>query len=251
MYGRLVHLEADAVAEAVEEALGRAPRRPSSCAGSDSPRPRRRRRRLEDRAALDAGADQRGRRSSSAVLGERVPLAHLIRHRPGDDRAGHVGEAGGGIVAGPEVEDDGVAELIGPWPISWPAAPWAPGDDEVLGRQPCSANTRRIAALSRSTVSGSPSSHSTPSPFSASLHERDAGREARLGGALGAPDALELGAGLDPAALVEDRLIDRQLDPVAPQPVEVPGRKRVGNGGAASVRRGQQARAAHSWRPRS
>ena len=62
----------------------------------------------------------------------------------------------------------GSPNLIGPWPMSWPAAPCGPGaTTKSSAVQPCSAKTRRIAALTRSTVSGSPSSQSTPSPFSA------------------------------------------------------------------------------------
>ena len=59
-------------------------------------------------------------------------------------------------------------------------------------------------------------------------------RETRLGGALGAPDALELWCGLHASPRVEERLVDGQLDPLPADAVEVPGRERVWHGGAAA-----------------
>ena len=134
----------------------------------------------------------------------------------------------------------GSPNLIGPWPISCPAAPCGPGATmKSSAVQPCSANTRRIAALTRSTVSGSPSSQSTPSPFSACASARrpPRGRPRRRAGA---PDALELGAGLDPPARVEHRLVDRQLDAVARAAGRGTRTGRCGERRRASVRRAQQ-----------
>ena len=174
-------------------------------------------------------------------LGQRVPLANLIRHRPRDDRAGHVGEAGGGIVARPEIEDDRVAELDRAVAHLVAGRALRPRrDDEVLGRAAVlgeDAPHRRLDPLDRERLTVEPE-HAVA--VLRLLHQRDAGREAGLGGALGAPDALELGAGLDPAARVEHRLVDRQLDAVAPEPVEVAGRERVAAPRRASARRGRR-----------
>ena len=235
-----VHLEADAVPEAVEEpavehlagrlrALGRIPGGLVHLAGS-----------VEDRPAVDARADERRRRVERR-LGQRVPLANLVRHRPGDDRAGHVGEAGGRIVARPEIEDDRVAEpdravahLVAGRALR------SRRDDEVLGRAAVlgeHAPHRRLDPLDRERLAVEPEHAIAVLRLP---QQRDAGREARLGGALGAADAVELGAGLDPAARVEHRLIDRQLDAVAPQPVEVPGRETCSALRRASAPRGQR-----------
>ena len=67
---------------------------------------------------------------------------------------------------------------------------------------PFSTKTPRIAALTRSLVSGSPSSSSTPSAFGLAAPIRSrAAPIAGVGRGLGAADALELGAGLRAAAL--------------------------------------------------
>ena len=126
----------------------------------------------------------------------------------------------------------GSPNLIGPWPMSWPAAPCGPGaTTKSSAVQPCSAKTRRIAALTRSTVSGSPSSQSTPSPFSAcrisetpAASPASAARWARRMPSSSAPALTRRRAS-------NTALIDRQLDAVAPDPVEVAGRERVGHGG--------------------
>ena len=113
--------------------------------------------------------------------------------------------------------------------------------------QPCSAKTRRMAAFTRSTVSGSPSSQRVPSRFSAARSSAIAGREPRLGRALRPADPLELGADLVPAALVEDVLVDRQLDARLPDPVEVRAGKVAGTTACARPA-WRQARVTHSSR---
>ena len=56
-----------------------------------------------------------------------------------------------------------------------------------------------------------------------------------LGGALRAPDPGELGARLDAPALVEHRLVDRELDAVGPQPVAMAERERGRNDARANT----------------
>ena len=80
----------------------------------------------EDVLAVDAGRMSAVAASSASF----VSVCHSrtsSRAAADDERAGHVGEAGGRVVAGPEVEDDRLAGRIGPWPISCPRRPAGPG----------------------------------------------------------------------------------------------------------------------------
>ena len=97
----------------------------------------------------------------------------------------------------------------GPWPGSWPAAPWAPGATITSSgsSQPCSSQTSCIAARTASDVVAARVDHP----------RRDGHRG--VGGLLGAADALELGAGLAAPAVDEVLRVGHELDPARAQVV--------------------------------
>ena len=122
--------------------------------------------------------------------------------------------------------------------MSCPTAPCGPGATmKSSAVVPCAANACDIADLTRSTVSGSPST-SRPLPFSCRAAQQIArGVHPGLGRALRAPDPGQLRVGLHAAAVVEELAVDRQLDALGAQPVGEPERERLGDDGARDPER--------------
>ena len=104
-------------------------------------------------------------------------------------------------------------------------------------RQPRSSNAAVAAALSRSQVSGSPSSDTPAVARLRAAQELAHGRHARVGRPLRAPDPLELGSALHAPAVVEEALVDVERDPCAAQPVGVHEREARRARPRASARR--------------
>ena len=151
-----MHLEADAVAkgvvEALEERLARTLRELRRIAGL-----------LEDAASdlvqLAAGDTRAHRRERTLERGKAEPvvLDELRRRLADAERARRVGIAAGFAVAREDVDDDRLAGPDLPVPGSCPSAVWAPCE-MIVSSSPdasCSASTSSARRRSRSEVSGS------------------------------------------------------------------------------------------------
>ena len=117
---------------------------------------------------------------------------------------------------------------IGPEPMSWPTAVWAPCEAmKSSAVAPCVAERAlgvELDQLAREllAVDGHPAA-----VRARTTEQVDTGGHPRLGGALGAADPGELGPGLRPAAVVEEGLVDAQLDSVRAQVVGLTERELV------------------------
>ena len=212
---QLVHLEADAVAERVEEALlerlARLLRALRRIAGG-----------LEDLAASrrrPTAPVTPGRMSVDGalegLLAEAVPLGELVGNVADDERARHVGAAGRLVVARPEVDHDRLARArSGPSPRWWPIADCGPCETMKTSHvAPCSRNACEIAVLIRSRRQRLAVDLEAASPFWRRAAQQVArGGHPGLGRGLRAADARELGAALHAAALVEEVAVGRELD---------------------------------------
>ena len=170
----------------------RASRRRPSCAGSGSRPPRRSRTcRRRSTCAVTPGRISAAARSS-ASLQRPVPLGDLVGDVADDERPGHVGRARRVVVARPDVDQDRLARPQRAARRGGGRSPTAGRARRRSRRSSRRARGRRcrIAAFTRSVVSGSPSSSSTPSPFGVAARSRSrAAPIAGLGRGLGAADA--------------------------------------------------------------
>ena len=175
----------------------RAARPASSCAGSGSRRPRRSRTSPSKTVLpVDARRGSRETARSSASLQSRCHSRDLVGHLADDERPRHVGEARRTRCRAARCRSRSARPAaIGPEPMSWPIARLRPvRDDEVVGGRAVARRTpAAIAALTRSTVSGSPSSVEPPSPFGSARRSRSRAASIPASAArLRAADAREL-----------------------------------------------------------
>ena len=227
----LVHLEPDAVPEAVEEAavehLARLLRELRRMAvlleevGGD----------LHQRAAVDAGLHG-GDDAVERLLAEAVPLDEL-RRRLADEYVRVMSvKTPVARSRGKRSNTIGSPARIAPWPDSCPIAVCAPCETmNSSAYAPCSPKMRSTSVLIRSHVSGSPSSTSVPSALALrSIVAR--GVERGLARALRAAQALDLGRVLAPAPEVEELAVELHLDALRAQAVGELERKRRRHGRA-------------------
>jgi hypothetical protein len=218
-----VHLEADAVPEAVEEPVGernavllRAGRLLARRL-EDLARP------VEDVLAARAVPDL-GDRAVERLLAQSVPRGHVLRHVTDDERARHVAVDVRGVVARPDVDHDRHPRLDRAGAHVVPHRALRPRrDDEVVAARVVLREDdvhRRLHLLDRQPAVSDPRAQQLA---------RDVHR--RLGRALRTPHPGQLGLRLHAASLVEEVLVDRQLDPVRAQMVGEPERKRLRDDG--------------------
>ena len=167
-----------------------------------------------ERAAGDAGAGG-GAGGLERLAGDVAQRGDLVGDLAGaDERAGHVGPAAAGLVAGPEVDLDrqaGRQRARSPGRGRRPRTGYTTMMSGGAGA-PAAAHSARTASRTASAVSGSPVVVQQPvAARSRRLISALAGRHPALGGVLGAADALQLGGGLRAPAGLDGLGVD--LDP--------------------------------------
>ena len=132
----------------------------------------------------------------------------------------------------------GTPAEIGPEPMSCPTAPCGPGATmKSSAVQPFAAKVCAIAFLTRSTVSGSPSSDEAGAVLLGAAQEVARSVHPGLGGTLGAAHAGELRLRLHAAPVVEEVAVDGQLDAAGAQLVGEPERERLRDDGLRDAER--------------
>ena len=234
--GRLVHLEADAVAEPVEEPVT------ERLAGLFRPQRRLARRledvarEVEDGARVDAGPNL-GDGLVESLLAEPMPLANVVGHVADDEGASHVRVDGGRVVAREDVDDERRVRRDRPGAhLVTDGALRAGRDDVLVGARVVGgeddvhvrfhARDSELLAVEQQLVAADLGS---PEKLATRVHRR-------LGCTLRAAHSRELRVGLRPAAVVEQVLVDVELHAVGPQPVGEPDGEVLGHARALRAR---------------